>query len=162
SRRDDLEVWIARGDPMRAGAPLGLVAQVVRQAAHLCGDEPLATRRRQLVSRGARPRRPAGPGRGGEVLGGVRGPAFPRPSRGAARQSALLMSDQMSRAWVDFLGAECRARPVMLVLEDVHWGDRPTVEYVDTALRLLEDRPLFVLALARPEVHDVFPGLWSE
>ncbi|WP_437729620.1 hypothetical protein [Sorangium sp. So ce861] len=32
---------------------------------------------------------------------------------------------------------------------------------LDAALRALSERPLFVLALARPEVHDVFPGLWS-
>ena len=43
----------------------------------------------------------------------------------------------------------------MLVLEDMHWGDRPTVQLLDAALRDLRDRPLFVLALARPELHEL-------
>ena len=51
---------------------------------------------------------------------------------------------------------------MVLVLEDLHWGDLPTVRFIDAALRNLRDRPLFVLALARPEVHELFPRLWAE
>jgi len=36
------------------------------------------------------------------------------------------------------------------------------VKFVDAALRNLRDRPFFVLALARPEVHELFPRLWAE
>jgi tetratricopeptide (TPR) repeat protein len=71
------------------------------------------------------------------------------------------MGDQMRGARVDFLDAECRAQPVLLVLEDLHWGDLPTVQYVDAALRLLGERPFLVVALTRPDVEDRFPGLWS-
>jgi len=70
------------------------------------------------------------------------------------------MGDQMLRAWVDFLGNRCSAAPVLLVLEDLHWGDLPTVRFVDEALRRLKDKPWMVLALARPEVHELFPRLW--
>jgi tetratricopeptide (TPR) repeat protein len=49
-----------------------------------------------------------------------------------------------------------------MVLEDLHWGDAPSTEYVDAALRLLRDCPFMVLALARPEVHDWLPKLWHE
>jgi hypothetical protein len=72
------------------------------------------------------------------------------------------MSEQMRRAAEDFLRAECAAHPVLLVLEDLHWGDQPTVSFVDAALRSLGDLPWMVLALARPEVHKQFPKLWSE
>jgi tetratricopeptide (TPR) repeat protein len=67
----------------------------------------------------------------------------------------------MRRAWEDFLAAECTRHPVVLVLEDLQWGDAPTVKFVDAALRKLHDQPLMVLALARPEVQQVFPGLWA-
>jgi predicted ATPase len=50
----------------------------------------------------------------------------------------------------------------MVVLEDLHWGDQPTIDFFDQALEELHDMPLFVLALARPEVHERFPGLWGE
>jgi tetratricopeptide (TPR) repeat protein len=36
------------------------------------------------------------------------------------------------------------------------------VQFLDRALRDLRDRPLFVLALARPEVNEVFPSLWAD
>ena len=72
------------------------------------------------------------------------------------------MSEQMRKAWLDFLDAETAAQPVLLVLEDLHWGDFGTVRFVDTALRDRRERPWMVLALARPEVFEVFPRLWAE
>ena len=80
----------------------------------------------------------------------------------AARQDAQLMSEQMRRAWEDFLEAEAAVHPVLLVLEDLHWGDLATVQFIDAALRDRCDQPWMVLALARPEVHEVFPRLWAE
>lgn len=51
-------------------------------------------------------------------------------------------------------------RPVVLVLEDLQWGDRPSVVLVESALAKLEGLPLTVLGLARPEVRDAFPDLF--
>jgi len=48
------------------------------------------------------------------------------------------------------------------VLEDIHWGDRSSLQFVDAALRVLREQPFMVLAFARPEVDDEFPDLWSE
>src|SRR5262249_20395032 len=48
-----------------------------------------------------------------------------------------------------------------LVLEGLHWGDVLTVKLCGTALRELTGCPLMVLALARPEVDQLFPELWS-
>ena len=45
------------------------------------------------------------------------------------------MSEQMRRAWLDFLHAETAAHPVLLVLDDLHWGDFGTVRFIDAALR---------------------------
>ena len=53
----------------------------------------------------------------------------------AARRDAMLMGDPMRRAFEDFLRAERAARPVVVVLEDLHWGDLPTVSFVDSARR---------------------------
>ena len=53
------------------------------------------------------------------------------------------------------------AGPVLCVIEDLHWGDGASVAYLDDALRANAARPLMLLALARPEVHDLFPSLWS-
>jgi predicted ATPase len=47
----------------------------------------------------------------------------------------------------------------VIVLEDLHWGDLATTRLIDTALTALADQPLMVLALARPEIHEIFPQL---
>jgi tetratricopeptide (TPR) repeat protein len=44
----------------------------------------------------------------------------------------------------------------------LHWGDTPSVNFVDAALRVLPEKPFMVLALARPEVDRRFPGVWKE
>src|SRR5262249_14097826 len=100
-----------------------------------------------------------------EFIGEILGTPFPDERSmilREARKDAQLMGDQVRRAWEDFLAAECSAQPVLLVLEDLHWGDLPTVRLVGGALGRLKDKPWTVLALARPEVHDKFPALWAE
>ena len=48
------------------------------------------------------------------------------------------------------------------MLEDLQWGDFGTVRFVDVALRERGQHPWMVLALARPEVFEVFPRLWAD
>ena len=50
---------------------------------------------------------------------------------------------------------------MLLVLDDLQWSDALTVSLVGAALRDLTASPIMVLALARPEVVELFPGLWS-
>jgi serine/threonine protein kinase len=71
-------------------------------------------------------------------------------------------AQQVQDAWVEWLRARCAEGPVLLVLEEMQWADLACVQLVDTALRLLKDQSLFVLAIGRPEVEDQFPGLWNE
>jgi hypothetical protein len=71
-------------------------------------------------------------------------------------------AQQIQDAWIEWLRARCAEGPVLLVLEEMQWADLACVQLVDTALRLLKDQRLFVLAVGRPEVEDQFPALWSE
>jgi serine/threonine protein kinase/tetratricopeptide (TPR) repeat protein len=158
------EIWIARGDPMSAGAPFAMLAQLLRRAAGIVDDEPLSIRQLKLKARILRNVDTDG-ARVTEFLGELVGaPSRDEPSvqLRAARQDPQLMGDQMLRAWEDFVAAETAAGPVVIVLEDLHWGDVPTVRAIDALIRQLPERPLFVLALARPEVDNLFPRLWHE
>jgi len=78
-----------------------------------------------------------------------------------ARERPVLMDDQLRLAFETFVRAVSAERPLLIVLEDLHWGDRPSVRFIGHALEFVDDRALLVLALARPEVHEVFPRLWS-
>ncbi|WP_437316637.1 serine/threonine-protein kinase [Sorangium sp. So ce385] len=164
-RGGPVEIWLGRGEPMRAGAPFGLLGQVVRKIARIQDGEPLEARRQKLNERVARRVAEADRGRVAEFLGEMVGVPFPDDGSvqlRAARRDPVLMGDQLRRAFIDFLDAECRARPVVLLLEDLHWGDHPSLEHVGAALRRLADRPLFVVGFARPEVDALFPQLWAD
>ena len=70
--------------------------------------------------------------------------------------------DLLRAAWTEWIEAECAERPIVLVLEDLHWGDRASVAFVGAALRALPELPLFVVGLGRPELHERFPGSWLD
>jgi tetratricopeptide (TPR) repeat protein len=95
-------------------------------------------------------------------LAGVPFPDAADETLRSARANPRLLGDLVRTAWEAFLTAECAAHPVLLVLDDLQWADTATVRLVDTTLRSLRDLPLMILALARPEVHERFPGLWAE
>jgi eukaryotic-like serine/threonine-protein kinase len=105
------------------------------------------------------------PDRTAEFLGEVAG--YPKPGEGTmqllgARNDPRLMAEWMERTVSEWVGAEARRRPLLLALEDLHWGDLATVNYLARALREHPEQPWMVLALARPEVDEAFPKLWSE
>jgi len=164
-RHEGAVFWIGLGDPLRGGSAFGLLRQALQGASGLHDGDPLAARQDTLRARVARYVLEPERRRVTEFLGELLSTPFPdddsAPLR-AARHEPALMSEQMRRAAEDFLRAECSAHPVLLVLEDLHWGDLPTVRFVDAALRSLKEQRWMVLALARPEVHKLFPQLWSE
>jgi hypothetical protein len=165
--RPDVAIWVGRGDSLRAGSTLDLLAQALRGALGIRGGEPIAERHDKIRTRVTEHLLAADHSRVAEFLGELVGAPFPddRAASGAlrtARQDAQLMSEQMRKAWLDFLDAETSAHPVLLVLEDLHWGDFGTIRFVDAALRDRGARPWMVLALARPEVFELFPRLWAD
>jgi tetratricopeptide (TPR) repeat protein len=163
AREPKPDIWTARADPIAAGAPLSLLAQLVRGAVGLDPSEPADAARARLRARVSRHvSSDEQVQRIAEFLGEIVGVRFPGEGRvqlKAARRDASLMSDQMRRAWEDWVGAEADAGGVVVVLEDLHWGDLPTLQFVSWALGAHADRRLMVVALARPEVKEVFPML---
>jgi len=160
------QIWFGRGDPMRAGSPFGLLAQPLQRIAAIQEGEPQAERFRKLRERVARNVAPKDVARVAEFLGEIAFAQAPAeeasPQLRAARSDATLMGDQMLRAWLDLMTAECTVAPLVIVLEDLRHADLTSIRFVDAALRTLHDRPLFVLGVARPEVFDVFPRLWDD
>jgi tetratricopeptide (TPR) repeat protein len=164
ARHEGAAVWIARGDPLRTGSAFALLGQAIRGACGIHDGEPIEARREKLSQRVAARFAASDRPRVAELLGELINAPFPddaSPSLRLARADAQLMNDRMLGAFLDFVAAECAAQPTMIVLEDLHWGDLPSAQFLDAALREHADLPLFVFALARPEVHDRFPKLWA-
>ncbi|WP_437949822.1 protein kinase [Sorangium sp. So ce296] len=163
-QREGAAIWIGRADPMAAGSAFGLVAQALRRAMGILDGEALEVRRSKVLDRVGRLDALRARGlRVAAFLGELVGAPFPDEGDvqlQAARQNPVLMGDRIREAFEDFVKAECQRQPVLLVLEDLHWGDLPTVRLIDAALQHARDLPLLVLALARPEVDELFPELW--
>ena len=163
-RVPDLEVWIGSGDPSSAGSPFAMVAQAIRRAAAICDDVPMAVQREQLRTWLRTQTTEQDRTRIGECIGELIGVDYSdsvSPSLLAARDNPLVMGDQLRLAFCDLLTQACARHPLLFVLEDLHWGDYPTVQLFEAAMRSAQDLPLMVLALARPHIHDQFPKLWE-
>jgi class 3 adenylate cyclase/tetratricopeptide (TPR) repeat protein len=59
-----------------------------------------------------------------------------------------------ARAWAEQLA---QAQPLVLVFEDVHWGEEPLLALIEHLAAWVKDAPLLLLCLARPELLDVRP-----
>jgi hypothetical protein len=157
-------VLMGRGDPMSTGASYGLLGQALRSLCGVMDGENLEARRTRLYRRVALRLPEARAQEAAEFLGELCAIPFPEegsPRLRAARNDPRLMSAQVGRALVAFLGAECSHHPVLLVLEDLHWSDALTVKLVDEVLRELAGQPFMVLGLGRPEVKELHPELGS-
>ncbi|HWN69652.1 MAG TPA: protein kinase [Haliangium sp.] len=163
-RYRDLACWLGRGDWLRSGASYGLLADVLRDAMDLTEGQPLEERRQRIVARVTEAVPAEEIDRVSVFLGEIVNVPFDEADRiqlAAARRDHKVMHDQMRRAFLDWLGAELERKPVLIVLDDLHWGDLPTIRFLDGALRNLRERPLMVLALAQPQVHKLFPDLFA-
>jgi tetratricopeptide (TPR) repeat protein len=160
-------VWRAYGDPMREGSSLGLLGRLL---AHAAGVAPESAQAERRVALARRVRMALGPGGAAQAeritvfLSEIAAAPYPDEAElqlREARRDPRLMHDQMRRAWEDWLDAEAAIAPILLLLDDLQWADLPSVRFVEAALRNLGHRPIFVLALARPEIDEVFPDLWA-
>ncbi len=164
ARGERVEVWLGRGEPLRAGSAFAMIAPALRRAAGIRDDESLDVQRQKQRARVAR-HATIGVHRMTLFIGELVGVNFgeePDAVLRAARADPILMADQLRRAFEHFLAIETVAQPVVLLLEDLHWGDLPSVKLIESALRALPDRPWLVVAVARPDVHDLFPRLWVD
>src|SRR3954452_12176631 len=62
-----------------------------------------------------------------------------------------------ARAWAEQLA---HVQPLVLVFEDVHWGEEPLLELLEHLAGSVREAPVLLLCLARPELLDVRP-MWG-
>jgi hypothetical protein len=80
-----------------------------------------------------------------------------RPLAGLTDESSGAAAEA-SAAWRRFLEALADERPLVLVLEDLHWADDALLDFIDQLVDRVADVPLLVLATARPELLQRRPG----
>ena len=65
--------------------------------------------------------------------------------------------DRLHDAWSELLGELARERPVVLLIEDLHWAEPELFELLERVAKDVRG-PLVLLATARPEVLEARPG----
>ena len=66
--------------------------------------------------------------------------------------------DDLFAAWRLFFERMAERQPLVMVFEDLQWADTSLLEFVEYVLEWSRSHPIFVLALARPEVAERHPG----
>ncbi len=158
------DLWTAPCDAVSAGVPYSLFVRAIERALAVPGKAPDQARQRKwLATRLGRFLPPEEAERIRELVGDLIGlpNADPSIALQVARRDGRLFADQLRRGLVDWLRAEAANQPLFFLLEDLHWADRPSVKLLGEILRDLEGSPVFVVALARPELRERFPKLWS-
>jgi eukaryotic-like serine/threonine-protein kinase len=166
ARWPEVDILIGRADAVGSDAAYGLLARALREIAgihrgeaperhadqfndFLFADSELPASSRRRISAFL-----------GELVGVAHEAGL--PALESARADPQSMREAIASAWEEWLGDRCRRRGMLLVLEDLHWGDLGTVELVGRALAVHGELPFIVLALARPELDQRFSGLWAE
>src|SRR5262245_6976490 len=65
----------------------------------------------------------------------------------------LAVQERLHSAWVDFLESVAAERPVILVVEDLHWAEDPLLELIERLRRDVAGS-LLLVTTARPELLD--------
>jgi hypothetical protein len=162
-----LRVLDGYGDLMTSGSAFALVARLIQAAVGAEADGDPDSRRRQLEAAVAEFVAPPERERVAEFLGEILRIHFPDSDRlqlRVARQNPQIMADQVTRAYVDFMRDVVASGACVVMLDDVHWADAPSLKLIEESLlALARDRlPCAVVAFTRPDLDERFPRLWSK
>ena len=62
--------------------------------------------------------------------------------------------DEAMRALIDLTDDAAAGRPVVIVLDDLHWADQVVLDTIDQLTSRLSRNPYVVLGTARDGIHD--------
>lgn len=138
-------VWRARGEALRTGSPFALISQLLRSALG-ASSEPSQYTLEAFCQRTLH-----GDPEASAFLAELMGLAPEDEVVRSARRDASVMGDRLRLVWLDLVAATCAMRPLVLLVEDLHFADEASVTFLGAALRRGRSTPLFVLGTARPE-----------
>ncbi len=163
--RRDLLVLRGEGDPMTTGSPFAILGRALASAAGLDRSRSPEQQRQAIAALVDRFQVAADRESTIEFLTALCNVSHAE-RRSAALRAALrdpsLMRERCLQAWVDLLRGALVLGPVLVIAEDLHWGDRLTIDALLHTQALLADSPLLVLGLARGELFDSYPELRRE
>ena len=140
-----------RATPYGASTPYAAIAAHVRQVAGIFDDDADEAATRKL---GAAVEQLLGSEADTEVASHLAPMLSLRTGTQAPDRETLFLS---VRRFVEALAAR---QPTLLVFEDVHWADSAMLDLLDELAALLQESPVLLLAMTRPELLAERPS-WS-
>lgn len=145
---------VSRGDVAWRARALGMMSHALRDLFEIDEDDKPELIERKIRKRVALARTTAEVTRIGRYLGELLGIASaPAPGEEPGR-----VHDHVRATVHELLSIELKQQPLVWVVDDMHEADEATMELVESSLATFGNLPLFVVALARPEVT----ARWSE
>ena len=141
--------------PHHTGSALWPMAEQLERAAGICRDDPPAAnldRLEALLGQATADAAAAVP-LVAELLGLPAGERYPPPDPSPQRRKARTLE-----VLLDQLAGLAGRRPVLALLEDVHWIDPSTQELFDLAVERLRELPVLLLVTFRPEYRCSWAG----
>ena len=91
--------------------------------------------------------------------------ALPADDSAAAAMQSLLgesdaptSADEIAWAFRKLLEEQAQSRPLVVVFDDLHWGEQTFLDLVEHVADLSRDAPLLLFCMARPELLDRRPA----
>jgi class 3 adenylate cyclase/tetratricopeptide (TPR) repeat protein len=141
--------------PYHVDSAMWPIVQQLTVAARLSADDPPATKLDKIESL-LRHTAPPG-GESAPLIASLLG--VPHEERYGARELAPQVRRSRTLATlVDLMKSLAAHRPVLVILEDVHWIDPSTLEFVHLMLDTIEDRRVLVLLTSRPDGQPNLAG----
>ena len=75
-------------------------------------------------------------------------------------ESAAGSADEIAWAFRKLLEVHAAEQPVVVVFDDIHWGEPAFLDLIEHVADLSRDAPILLLCLARPELLELRPA-WS-
>ncbi|HTI29118.1 MAG TPA: adenylate/guanylate cyclase domain-containing protein, partial [Methylomirabilota bacterium] len=69
--------------------------------------------------------------------------------------------EELFAAWRTFFVRMAQQQPMLMVFTDLHWADQGMLDFIENLLTWARTEPIFVVALARPELLDRRPDWGS-
>lgn len=150
----DVDLIVARGDVARTASPLGLLGQLLRRAAGIADSDDDRARSHKLAALLGRDLPLPEQSAPREMIRELCGLPVVDEETGAALRAARadpsVMADAVREAWTEWLGGRAARGTTLLLVEDAHWADAPSLALIEHAVVTHAELPVFLLATARP------------
>jgi class 3 adenylate cyclase/tetratricopeptide (TPR) repeat protein len=137
---DGATVLVGRALPYGEGVTYWPVAEMVKAAAGITDDDPLAEAQEKL-------RVCCEDEAVADLLGLASGVLEAVEGERSQKEIAWAV-----RRWSELIAAQ---QPLVLVFEDIHWAEEPLLELIEHLVERVQQVPLLVVCLARPELLEI-------